>query len=288
MEQLLQVVVTGVLIGSVLALLSAGFSLVWGATGAINIAHTAISVGAAYLAYALLSRGVVGLSLSLLLSPLIGFLVGGLIYLGLVRPAAVRAREPALATLVITFGLALALENLLAAGWGPGPRVLRFSFSGDAIPVLGLRVPWASLLSALAAWLCLGALWIFLYHTYPGKAVRAVWQNPLGATLYGVDRDKVTLIAFGVSGASAAVGGIAMSTIYAFSPATHIEWLIWVFLIVIVGGVGSLYGAVLAGLLIGLLSTLVGLVVPFSWTPLLLFGILLVVILWRPSGLARF
>lgn len=288
MEQTVQALISGVLLGSVLAFLSAGFSLVWGATGTINISHSALAVASAYLAYSLASRGPGGLAVSLLVSAPFGFAVGVLVYRVLVRPAARRAQDFSLATLVITFGLSIAFENILAGRWGPGPRVLNLSVAGRSVALLGARVPLATLLAAALAWLGLAALWVFLYRSHPGKAVRAVWQDQVGAALYGIDRDRVTGLAFGLAAATASLGGIAMGMVYAFSPTVHIEWLIWAFLIVIVGGVGSLYGAALAGLLIGLASTAVGLLIPFSWTPLILFGMLMGVILWRPTGLFRF
>lgn len=288
MEQAVQALVSGLLVGSVLALLSGGFSLVWGATGTINISHTAFAVAAAYLAYVLAPWGAGGLVLTLLVGLPLGFAAGVGTYRILVRPAARRVQDLSLVTLVVTFGVSMVLENLLSTRWGPGPRVLHLPVAGEAVSVLGARIPVATLLAALSAWVGLAGLWLFLYRLYPGKAVRAVWQDPLGAALCGIDRDRVTDLAFGVATATAVLGGVAMGMVYAFSPAVHIEWLIWAFLIVIVGGVGSLPGATLAGLLIGLASTAAGLWVAFSWTPLILFGMLMAVILWRPTGLFRF
>jgi len=287
MESLLQAILSGLFVGSILALLSAGFGLVWGATGTINISHTAFSVAAAYLAYWLTSFGLWGFFSSLIAAPLLAFALGVLTYRSIVRPAAANVGELGLVTLVSTLGIGVALENLLAAIWGPGPRVLSLPISTEAIRVLDVSVPTSTLLAASFAWLGLIVLWFFLYKTYTGKAVRAVWQDPVGAALYGIDRDRVTDVAFGVATATAAVAGVAMALIYAFSPATYIEWLIWAFLIVIVGGVGSPLGTFISGLLVGVISTVVGLWAPFSWLPVILFAFLIGVVLWRPTGLFR-
>jgi branched-chain amino acid transport system permease protein len=284
---LLQAVLSGLLVGSVLALLSAGFGLVWGATGTINISHTAFSVAAAYLAYWLTSVGPWGFFLALIAAPLLAFALGVLTYRSIVRPAAVKVRDLGLVTLVSTLGIGVALENSLAAVWGPGPRVLSLAVAAEAISVFDVSLPVGTLLAASFAWLGLVALWFFLYRTYTGKAVRAVWQDSVGAALYGIDRDRVTDVAFGVATATAALAGVSMALIYAFSPAAYIEWLIWAFLIVIVGGVGSLLGTFIAGLLVGVVSTTVGLWVPFSWLPAILFAFLIGVVLWRPTGLFR-
>lgn len=127
----------------------------------------------------------------------------------------------------------------------------------------------------------------FLHATLSGRAVRAVWQDPEGAALSGIDLDRVTGLTYGLAFVSAAAGGVAMALIYTFSPATQMTWLVYVFLVTIVGGVGSLWGAVLAGLAVGNLASLTGLVMPYSWTPLVLFGSLIALLLWKPEGLVQ-
>ncbi len=268
------------------ALLGAGFSLIWGVAHVINIAHTALAVGAAYAAYALAQRGVDPV-LSLLLVVPTFFVVGMGFYEGVIRPAARRAGDLVLASMVLTFGLAAALEHTLAALWGPGPRVVNLGYTGQALRLGAVAVPIPHLAGAGLAAVTIAALYVFLHRTFPGKAVRAVWQNPDGAALCAIDLRKVTGLTYGLAMASAGVAGVAMALIYSFSPAAHLTWLVFVFLVVIVGGVGSLTGAVVAGMVVGGLTNVATLVVPFAWVPFLLFVCLGILLLWRPTGLFR-
>ena len=284
--QVLQALATGLLTGSVYALLGAGFSLIWGVARVINVAHPALAVGAAYAVYALATRGVDPLASLAIVAPAF-FVLGVGFHEGVIRPAARRAGDLGLVSMVLTFGLAAALENALAAVWGPGPRVVNVAYTGDAIRLGALALPVPHLVGAGLAAVTITGLYLFLHRTLPGKAVRAVWQNPDGAALCAVDLRQVTNLAYGLAIASAAVAGAALALMYSFSPATHLTWLVFVFLVVIVGGVGSLVGAVVAGWVVGALTNLATLVVPFAWTPFLLFASLGVLLLWRPTGLFR-
>jgi branched-chain amino acid transport system permease protein len=284
--QTLQALATGLLTGSVYALLGAGFSLIWGVAHVINVAHAALAVGAAYAVYALATRGVDPLASLAIVVPLF-FLLGVGFHEAVIRPAARRAGDLVLVSMVLTFGLAAALENALAAVWGPGPRVVNVAYTGQAIRLGVLALPVPHVAGAGLAAVTITALYLFLHKTFPGKAVRAVWQNRDGAALCAVNLRQVTSLTYGLAIASAGVAGVALALIYSFSPATHLMWLVFVFLVVIVGGVGSLVGAVVAGMLVGALTNLATLVIPFAWAPFLLFASLGVLLLWRPTGLFR-
>jgi branched-chain amino acid transport system permease protein len=275
-----------VLTGSVYALLGAGFSLTWGVTHVINITHTALAVLAAYAAYWLVAAGV---------DPVVGlgvivpgfFLIGVGLYQGVIRAAARRASDLVLASMVLTFGLASALENLMGAVWGHGPRVLNLPYTGQALRLAGVSLPISHLIGSGMAVVTIALLYLFLYRTYPGKAVRAVWQNRDGAALCAINIRQVTAMTYGLAIASAGVAGVAMALIYSFTPAAHLSWLVFVFLVVITGGVGSLAGAAVAGLIVGILTSLSMLIVPFAWSPFVLFTVLVILLLWRPTGLLQ-
>ncbi|MDR7522681.1 MAG: branched-chain amino acid ABC transporter permease [Armatimonadota bacterium] len=286
MAQVLQALATGLLTGTVYALLGAGFSLIWGVAHVINIVHPALAVGAAYAVYLLAAHGVDPLASLAVVVPLF-FLVGVGFHEGVIRPAVRRGGDLVLVSMVLTFGLAAALENVLAAVWGPGPRVVNVAYTGRAVQLRGLVLPITHLAGAGLAAVTIAALYLFLHKTFPGKAVRAVWQNPEGAALCAINLRQVTSLTYGLAIASAGVAGVALALIYSFSPASHLMWLVFVFLVVIVGGVGSLLGAVVAGMLVGALTNLSTLVIPFAWAPFLLFASLGVLLLWRPTGLFR-
>src|SRR5690606_14251291 len=282
-----QAVVTGLLIGLTFAVLAVGFGLMWGTTGVVNIARSAFAVLAAFLSLVASRQwGLDPIAALVGLVPLF-FILGVVLHEVLIKVAARRTKELGLASMIFTFGLASFMENGMAYVWGPGPRVPDTAYTGAAVHLLGISIPLTHAYGALLGLATIGLLYGFLYHTFPGKAVRAVWQQRDGAALCGIPLHRVTALTYGVSIASASVAGVAMALIYSFTPATYMVWLVNVFLIVIVGGVGSLLGAAAAGLIVGLVSSLSVLVMPFVWTNLALFGLLILVLLVRPSGLLK-
>lgn len=248
--------------------------------------HTALAVLAAYAAYWLAVRLVDPIVSLAVIAPAF-FLLGVGFYEGVIRTASRRAPDLVLASMVLTFGLASALENVMADLWGPGPRVINVGYTGQSVGIGPVLLPIPHLAGAGMAAVTIALLYLFLNRTFPGKAVRAVWQNRDGAALCAINIRQVTRLTYGLAIASAGVGGVAMALLYSFSPASHLSWLVFVFMVVIVGGVGSLIGAAVAGILVGVLTSLATLVIPFAWSPFLLFTVLGVLLLWRPTGLFR-
>lgn len=285
-DVLAQSLISGLLVGAVYALLSVGFSLGWGVMKVLNIAHAAFALLAAYLAYWILERARLDPLLSLLLIVPLFFLLGVALYQLLIRPVT-RAREVAMASMVVTFGLAIIMENTMLYAWKADVRVVKTAYIGASLALGRLSIPLGSLFGSLLSIVAIALLYLFLHRTYTGKAVRATWQDAEGATLMGVDLSRVSAIALGLAIASAGVGGVAMSFIYAFHPPVHLVWLLFVFLVTILGGVGSLPGAAAAGLVIGAILGAAGALMPFAWLNLILFVLLSVILLVRPAGLFR-
>jgi len=283
---ILQSIVSGILMGGIFALLGVGFSLTWGVMKVINIAHAAFGILAAYIAYwGLTLYGIdpifsLGLSLPLL------FVTGLVIHRFLIQPIT-RAREIVVASMILTFGLAIVLENVMLFAWSPDERLITTPYSSQSIFLGEVIIKISSLLGFVLSIFGIGAIYLFLYYTQTGKAVRATWQEPEGAALQGVDLKRVSMIAFGLAIASAGAGGVAMAYMYSFNPPAHNLWLIFLFLVVIVGGVGSILGSAIAGLLIGLITGLSGAFFPFQWINVLLFGLLMGILLVKPEGLFK-
>jgi branched-chain amino acid transport system permease protein len=126
---------------------------------------------------------------------------------------------------------------------------------------------------------------LFLKKTYTGKAVRASWQQPESAQLYGINLKRISMITFGIAVATAGAGGVGLAMIYSFEPHAHNLWLIYLFLVVIVGGVGNVLGTALAGLVIGIITGLSLAFLPYQWVNLITFGLLIVILVVRPHGL---
>ncbi|MCL5265268.1 MAG: branched-chain amino acid ABC transporter permease [Chloroflexi bacterium] len=287
MYQVTQSLVSGILTGGIFALLGVGFSLTWGVTRAINVAHAAFAVIAAYVAYWLLQMFHVDPLLALVLIVPLMFSLGVAFHRTLIKPTGERTHDLELASMMLTFGLAAAIENGIAYVWSPDPRVINTVYTGKALSIAGISMPIAHILGFGLALATIAALYFYLERTFTGKAVRAVWQNRVGAALCGIDLERVTSITYGLALASAGVAGVAMALIYTFDPATQFSWLIYAFLVVIFGGVGSVLGSLLAGLFIGIVLGLSGLLIPFAWSNLLLFAMLIAFLFWRPTGLLR-
>jgi branched-chain amino acid transport system permease protein len=282
-----QSLVSGILVGGAFALLGVGFSLTWGVTRVINVAHAAFAVLAAYLAYWSTKSYGIDPILSLLYIVPLFFILGILFHELFIKPTARRTRDLGLASMVLTFGLGAALENGMAWVWTPDPRVLNTSYLGKALLVGPIAFSYGPMIAFALAAVTLAALYAFLHRTYTGKAVRAVWQDREGAALAGVNLGRVTSLTYGAAMVTAGVAGVAMALMYTFDPATNFAWMIYVFLVVIFGGVGSVLGAALAGLLIGLILGISGVFIPLTWVNMVLF-VFLIVLLWvRPSGLMR-
>jgi branched-chain amino acid transport system permease protein len=282
-----QSLVSGLLIGGVFALIGVGFSLTWGILRVINLAHAAFALLAAYISYWLLILYGIDPLVSLVgIVPLLFFLGVGL-HETLIKQLNKRALDITAASVVMTAGLSAVLENTMIALWTSDPRVIVTSYSGKALFVGDISLSVSHLIGFGLAILTIVAVYFFLHNTYIGKAVRAVWQDREGAALSGIDLGRVTAIAYGIAMATAGVGGVALTLVYAFDPMAHFMWLITVFLVVIVGGVGSVLGSAAAGLLVGLIMGISGVLLPFAWLNLVLFSALIVVVLFRPTGLLR-
>ncbi len=277
-------IISGLLLGGIYALLSVGFGLTWGTMKVLNVSHACFAVLGAFIAYWLFVKASIDPLISLPLLVVALFLLGGICYRLVIRPV-MKARDVVMASMVATFGLAIVFENLMSFFWKPDPRILKPPYASASIVIGDMYVSQGPLIGFVMSVLAIGLLYWFLHHTYTGKAVQATWQNPTGAALVGIDPERVSLITFGLSVASAGVSGVAMAMIYAFYPSVQSVWTLFVFLVTIVGGVGSVIGTGLAGLLIGFIIGLSAAFLPFVWVNVLLFALLLVILLFKPEGL---
>lgn len=282
---LVEAAVLGILLGLVYATLSVGFSLIWGTLDVIHVSHGAFAMFAAYLGYtANESMGIDPILALVGIVPLF-FILGVAMYELLIRQLARRTTEVAFASLVLTFGVAIALENLLVYQFSADPRVLRTGYTRDVVDVVGVPVTAGRLYGAGLAVLTLVIVALFLKRTYTGRAVLAVSQNKEGAALSGINERRVSGITFGIGLATVAIAGVATVMFWSFSPSEHIHWMVFVFIVTIFGGVGSVKGAVTAGLLTGLVFEFSALVVPFIWVDFVLFVLLIGLLVVKPEGL---
>ncbi len=272
------------MMGSVYALLGIGFSLSWGVMKVINISHAAFGLLAAFLAYSLLQWLGIDPILSVVISIPFLFLIACFIYRFLIAPIT-QAKEVIVSSMILTFGIAIILENLMLLIWSPDPRVMTTGYTSKVFVLGPFYFQYPRLAGFFMAVIGVLIIQFFLKKTYTGKAVRAAWQQPEAAQLYGVNLTRISMITFGLAVASAGAGGICMAFLYTFDPHTHNLWLIYLFLVVIVGGVGNVLGTALAGLIVGVITGLSLAFLPYQWVNLLTFGLLMIILIFRPQGL---
>ena len=282
----IQSLISGIMMGSVYALLGVGFSLTWGVMKVIHISHAAFGLVGAFLAYSLLKWLNLDPVLSLAVSVPALFLVACFIYRYLIRPIT-KAKEVIVSSMILTFGIAIILENLMLLIWSPDPRLLTTSYTSKVLILGSLYFQYPRLAGFLMSAVGVVVIHFFLKKTHTGRAVRAAWQQPDAAQLYGVSLQRISLIPFGLAVASAGAGGVGMAFLYSFEPHSHNLWLIYLFLVVIVGGVGNVLGTAVAGVIIGVITGLSLAFLPYQWVNLLTFGLLMVILIIRPEGLFK-
>ncbi len=246
-----QDLVNGILAGGILAVVALGFSLVWGIMNIINLAHGAFVMLGAYLTYELFTSLHVDPFLSLPISFVALFVLGYLIQRFVINWV---ARAPILTTFLLTFGLALLIVNIALVIWTGDTRGVTTSYSGANFTLLGVTVPWAKLLTLIAALLITGALQLWLTRSKMGRAIRATSMDIGAAQLAGVRVAEIYAIVFGLGAGLAGVAGTLVSLSYALTPTLGDPFVVKAFVVCVLGGLGSVQGALIGGLVYGIVE----------------------------------
>ncbi|MCD6084756.1 MAG: branched-chain amino acid ABC transporter permease [Desulfurococcales archaeon] len=276
---LLQALVTGVLLGGVYALMTSGLSLIFGVMDIANAAQATFAVLAAYLTYWLQTIYGVSPFVGMVVSALALFVVGVVVYKFMV------SRVAGLMAFTLLYMMAMFLENTMIFTWTNLYRNIRVEFLTTSIGVGGIYVPLDRLVGFAIAAVGFGLLSYFLKYTYLGKAIRATMQNPVAASLMGINVKFIYLITFGLGLALSGFAGTVMGVIYSFNPTIADEWIGIMFAIVVFGGLGSLMGTFIASLIIGVITSIVGTYVSMVWSPLVAFAVLILTLWIKPSGI---
>lgn len=279
------IIVAGLVSGSIYALVASGLSLVWGALGVFNFAHGALLMVGAFVAWWLSDASGLGLPLGLAILGSIAFMVaaGALVYALLVRPWLGR-KNAELAVIMTTIAAAMFLENLALMLFGGRLKAIDQVVTGT-VTVGGTAMQAQNLLVILLAPILLGAFAIFLKLSKHGLAIRAIAQNREAARLLGIRIELVYVLTFGVSAVLAGIAGVMLGGLFNISPSMGTDPLLRAFLVVVLGGLGSLPGTILAAYLIGLIEAASSYYIGIYWTPVVLFSVLIVILLVRPNGL---
>lgn len=270
----------GLLLGFVYGIAAMGLTMIWGVMNVINLSHgpiIALGMFGVYLAF----RGL-GMNpyLTLLLVAAAGLLLGILIY-GVAVQRVLNA--PHLSTLLATFAVNMIIIGIGTAVFTTSPRNVDFSLGSFTLGPLTLN--WSRVAAALAAVLVTGLLYLFLYRTRPGKAIRAVANNRAAAELMGIPASWVLAFSFGLGTMLAAISGGLIATFFPFTILAGSSYELKSFVICVLGGLGNPLGALIGGLILGALEGIIPAFMQTSWVPVLEFVLFVIILLVRPTGL---
>jgi branched-chain amino acid transport system permease protein len=277
-----QLVVSGILLGGVYALISVGLTLIFGVMRVINFAHGEFLMLALYASYWLFHLWTVQPYVGLLIVPPVAFVAGLVIFIGLIAPA--MRRGPS-SQLFVTMGLSMLLTNLALFFWKADFRSIAIPLSGSHITVGAIYVPVTALVAFGVAILATLALWAFLAFTHIGRAIRATAQDPGTAELMGVNIRVINTLTFGLGTALVALAGPVLSPIYPVFPMVGLHMVAIAFVVVVLGGLGSVPGAWLGGLLMGVVDAFAGFYFPTAFKDTIFFVVFLAMLVLRPSGI---
>jgi len=282
-HQIVQAIILGVLIGGVYALMASGLTLVFGIMKVINVAQGALVILAAYLSYWLFSHLGIDPFLSILVVAPAMFVLGVAVQLVFVR--SLRGPDASELSLLVTWALALRIEGVLSVFFKTTFRSTLPSYADRSWDVLGYNVGFVRVLAFGTSAVLLILLSLLLTRTRFGRAVRATVQNPTAATLLGVDANRVQTLSFGLGVSMAAAAGAVYGVIYPFNPGSHYDLISRLLSIVVLGGLGSLGGAVVAALAMGVIEAIVAVEISPIWASFSFFVVLITFLLVRPQGI---
>ena len=282
MSEIPQAVVSGLLIGALYGLVAVGLTLIFGVMDIVNFAHgnfVMVAMYAAFFSWELLRLDPL---LALPIAALTVAALGALTYLAAIRHV---LRGPTLAQIIVTFGLLVLLQGAAQALFSANQRAVVHPLADSfKLQVAGVVAGGPQLVAALGAVLCTGAVWWVVNRTEVGSAIAAVAQDADAARLMGINPDRIHILAWAIAGASVGIAGALLMNFFSVDPVAGGNFGLIAFVAVSLGGFGSLPGALVAGLALGVVQDLVGLYLP-SYSAAAVFALYLVIVLVRPQGL---
>lgn len=283
-DLLANAVIAGILLGGFYAAVTIGVSISFGILDIVNIAHPAFIILGSYIAYIINSSfGIDPIVVSIIVLPVF-YLLGAGVY-QIYYQAFERYGQESLRGLSFFFGLLFVTEVLLILVFGVDYRYVEASYIGPSWHVGVMDFPLRMLVPCLTALAMFGVLQLFLSRTFMGRAIAAVAQDQLALRLMGASPMRIKRIAFGISIATTAVAGALLIIIQPVEPSVGREYIGRVFAICVLGGLGSLPGTVIGAMLLGIIESFTSTFYGPSWAPAVGFGVLLLTLAFRPSGL---
>jgi branched-chain amino acid transport system permease protein len=277
-------IIAGLLLGGFYAAVTAGISISFGMLDIVNIAHPAFIIVGSYIAYIINAQlGIDPIVVSIIVLPAF-YALGGLIYQVYYVAFEKRGQE-SLRGLAFFFGLLFITEVGLLLVFGVDYRSVDAAYIGPSLRFGGIELPLRLLVPCVVSLAMFGALQLFLSRSFIGRAVMAVSQDPLALRLMAIDPTRIKRIAFGISIATASMAGAFLIIIQPVIPSVGRDYIGRIFAICVLGGLGSLPGTLIAAILLGVAESLTSTFYGPSWAPAVSFGILLLTLAVRPSGL---
>jgi branched-chain amino acid transport system permease protein len=275
-------IVASLLLGGLYVTISIGLNLVFGVMRVMNFAHGEFVMLAMYAVYwAYEAGGIDPYVAGLLVVPAVFLLC-----VTVLRPFVLwLVNSPPLVQVFATLGLSIALQNLALLLWAGNYRSIQTSYSNTLVDLASTHVPLTRLVAFVVAFIVVIALHLFMKHSFFGKAVRATAQNRRTARLMGINVERVYVLVFALGTSIAALAGVLLMPIYSVYPGAGFQLALIAFVVVVLGGLGSLPGAVLGGLLIGIVEVCSGYFLAPSMKQIVYFAVFILVLVTRPAGL---
>ncbi len=284
MIQIVQILILGIALGGVYALMSSGMTLIFGVMRIVNLAHAAFIIVGAYITFWLFKLWKVDPIVSVAITMPVMFLLGVAYYRVLFAPRADNPRFTDI-TVLVTFASALVIEGLLAYFFTGIYRSTNPTYATRPFLIGSFFIPQSQAYATAISVALIVGLWLYLRYTRVGNAIRATMQNRNSAQVVGVNVAWISMISFGIGLAMAGAAGSLLSFIFTFFPSKHVAWIGMLMSLVVLGGMGSLVGALLSSFLLAVIAAYVSFYLGPSWAPITFYLALFIILLFRPQGL---
>ncbi len=283
MTLILQQSINGLVLGNLYVLVALGLTLIYGVLVQINFAHADIVTLGAFSAYFFVQGFGGGYIPAIAVALTVGGIAGWLINAAIFAP--LRNKRNELLPLIATIGVSVTMENVMLAGFGPIPYAFDSPYSNDVIRFGGTFITVQNALIVAVSVFTIASLYAFMKFTFLGKALRAVAQDRETAGLMGINPDRLVMLTFVIASALAGMAGALLAPVLVLTPFAGTSVIVKAFAIVIIGGFGNFEGTILAGLLVGLIESFTTQYLGPGMIDIVVFGLLLVTLALRPTGL---
>jgi branched-chain amino acid transport system permease protein len=282
MAVFLQSLISGILIGGVYALIGIGLTIIFGVMRVINFAHGDLLMVGMYITYFLFTLLHVDPFVSIVITGPLMFLFGAFLQKAFINRALNALPQN---QILLTIGMGLVMSNSVMLAFTSDYKILSTTYSSSSVTVLGISISEPMAVSFIITVAITAALYWYLYRTDQGQAIRATAQDREAAQLMGINVKRMSIIAFGLGTALAATAGALIAPTYYIFPQVGSVFTLKAFVITVLGGMGSIVGATLGGVLIGVAESVGGVYLGSGWKDVIVFILFLLVLLFRPSGL---